>query len=256
MQTGWLKDNGYWYFLNKTGEMLTGWIELSQGTYYCDSSGKMIASRWMKLTPPRKIYGHSYEEDPYWAYFNSSGLMLTDSDCEGCSTGLNDFSHGSYAGTLSNIRYYIGTDTSVSTASFTSGMNLWENGTVADFTRTYNDSIADLYFLNYPDPDDPTTRAFTAVFDENFNNFHRSRSNNENWRYGAIYFNTRDHSDIGPDTVAHEIGHFFGLSHRITELDSIMQKFHFNFDDQSLMNEYNYKYLSDDDLAVFHHIND
>lgn len=235
--------------------MLTGWIELSQGTYYCDGSGRMISSRWMKLSPPGgMINGQPYGNGTYWAYFNSSGLMVTDSDCEGCSDGMNDFSHGKYAGDLNNIKYYIGTNSSIPIEGFTSGMGLWETNTKANFTRTYNDSDADLFLLNYLDAKDEDTRAITLVFDQNFDVFDPSRNDENNWRYGAIYFNTRDHSNFELDTVAHEVGHFFGLSHRVSELNSIMQKFYFVNADQSPADEYNYKNLSDDDLSVFRHI--
>lgn len=255
MQTGWLKDNGYWYFLNKNGEMLTGWIELSQGTYYCDSSGRMLSSCWKETAPPRPIHEHEYEEKgEYWAYFNASGLMTTDSDVQGCTSGLNDLSHYTYAKPVNSIKYYIGTDSIIPTSSITGGMTLWSQNTKAGFSRTYDSSNADLYFLNYLTDPYSQVRAYTAFFDSNFNHFIVSRNCGKDWYYSCIYINLHYSDSIGTDTIAHELGHVFGLSHRVTELNSIMQKFHFFDDNNNPVDDMNYKYLSSDDIAVFNHL--
>lgn len=255
MQTGWLKDNGYWYFLNKNGEMLTGWIELSQGTYYCDSSGRMLSSCWKETAPPRTIYGRVYKEKgEYWAYFNASGLMTTDSDMPGCSSGLNDLSHYSYAKPVNSIKYYIGTDSSIPTSSFAGGMTLWAQNTEAAFSRTYDSSNADLFYFNDYEFSDSDIRAATAFFDSDFENFRVTRNCDKNWYYCEIFINAKNYSNIGTDTIAHEIGHMFGLSHRVSELNSIMQKFHFVDADNNPVDDMNYEYLSTDDIAVFNHL--
>ncbi|MGG7152321.1 N-acetylmuramoyl-L-alanine amidase family protein [Clostridium neonatale] len=41
MKTGWLSDNGTWYYLNNSGTMQTGFITLNNNTYYLNESGAM-----------------------------------------------------------------------------------------------------------------------------------------------------------------------------------------------------------------------
>ena len=43
--TGWIYYNGYWYFMNSSGQMLTNqWIS---GVYYVKSDGRMAVSQWV-----------------------------------------------------------------------------------------------------------------------------------------------------------------------------------------------------------------
>ena len=39
--TGWVKDNGAWYYLNAEGVMQTGWVKDNGIWYYLDGSGAM-----------------------------------------------------------------------------------------------------------------------------------------------------------------------------------------------------------------------
>lgn len=85
IQTGWCKDNGYWYYLDEygmmktgwiksegnwyyfapdTGRMLTGWIQYGKDWYYLDCSGKMVTG-WLKYN------GNLY-------YLNTYGVMVKD----------------------------------------------------------------------------------------------------------------------------------------------------------------------------------
>ena len=41
MQTGWLKENGVWYYLDGSGAMKTGWYQVSGKWYYAYSSGAL-----------------------------------------------------------------------------------------------------------------------------------------------------------------------------------------------------------------------
>ncbi|MFF2445871.1 SpoIID/LytB domain-containing protein [Neobacillus sp. NPDC058068] len=61
--TGWLKDANKWYYLNKNGEMLTGWQKVSGKWYYLEPSGAM-ATGWLK-------------DKEVWYYLTSSGAMAT-----------------------------------------------------------------------------------------------------------------------------------------------------------------------------------
>ena len=70
MYTGWLNQNGKWYYLNTVensleGAMFTGWINRDGNTYFADSNGVM-AEGWMEI-------------DGSWYYFiPGSGVMARD----------------------------------------------------------------------------------------------------------------------------------------------------------------------------------
>ena len=63
MKTGWVKDNGKWYYLASNGVMKTGWLKLGDRTYYLRSGGAR-ATGWLK------IKGKKY-------YFRSNGVLDT-----------------------------------------------------------------------------------------------------------------------------------------------------------------------------------
>lgn len=62
MQTGWVKDNGTWYFLDGSGAMQTGWKYVGGHWYYLDGAGAMQTG-W------KYVSGH-------WYYLNASGALL------------------------------------------------------------------------------------------------------------------------------------------------------------------------------------
>ena len=41
MNTGWLNDNGTWYYLQSNGAMKTGWLNDNGTWYYLQSNGAM-----------------------------------------------------------------------------------------------------------------------------------------------------------------------------------------------------------------------
>ena len=70
LYTGWLEQNGKWYYLNALdnslqGALFTGWIRRDGKTYFTDSNGEMVEG-W-------------YEIDGHWYYFYpGSGEMAHD----------------------------------------------------------------------------------------------------------------------------------------------------------------------------------
>lgn len=62
-QTGWVNDNGTWYYLNSSGKMLTGWQFIGGAWYYLNASGAM-ATGWIN-------------DNSTWYYLNASGAMAT-----------------------------------------------------------------------------------------------------------------------------------------------------------------------------------
>ena len=61
--TGWINDQGTWYYLNAEGVMQTGWVKDNGTWYYLKSSGAM-ATGWVK-------------DNGTWYYLKSSGAMVT-----------------------------------------------------------------------------------------------------------------------------------------------------------------------------------
>ena len=44
MKTGWIADNGSWYYADETGAMATGWVKSGEKWYYLYEDGKMAVS--------------------------------------------------------------------------------------------------------------------------------------------------------------------------------------------------------------------
>lgn len=63
MKTGWIFDNGEWYFLGTNGEMKTGWVKYEDEWYYLRRDGVMTTG-WIV-------------NNDKWYYLNSSGVMQT-----------------------------------------------------------------------------------------------------------------------------------------------------------------------------------
>ena len=59
MQTGWVKDNGTWYYLKSSGAMATGWYQVGGNWYYSYASGALAVST---TTPD----GYTVNENGEW----------------------------------------------------------------------------------------------------------------------------------------------------------------------------------------------
>lgn len=70
-QTGWKKDNGYWYFFNNIGTMITGWYKSESGDWVYD--GKDTVGQWFHLgRDGRMDTGWFKDSDGTW-YFLCDG---------------------------------------------------------------------------------------------------------------------------------------------------------------------------------------
>ncbi|MFF2449387.1 N-acetylmuramoyl-L-alanine amidase [Neobacillus sp. NPDC058068] len=84
MQTGWVKVNTKWYYLDGSGAMKTGWIKIEGKWYYCDTSGAMKtgwlldAGKWYYLKVDGSMATGTIEDKGKLYHLNSDGSMLAD----------------------------------------------------------------------------------------------------------------------------------------------------------------------------------
>ncbi|HEK9101693.1 TPA: N-acetylmuramoyl-L-alanine amidase, partial [Bacillus pseudomycoides] len=62
-QSGWIQQNGTWYYFNLDGTVAKGWLQNSDTWYFLNSSGAMQTG-WVF-------------DGSAWYYLNSSGAMQT-----------------------------------------------------------------------------------------------------------------------------------------------------------------------------------
>jgi N-acetylmuramoyl-L-alanine amidase len=83
MQTGWLNNNGTWYYLNSSGSMQTGWLAYGGTWYYLNSEGKMqtnwyqVNGTWYYSDETGAMQTGWLNDRGTWYYLNSSGAMQT-----------------------------------------------------------------------------------------------------------------------------------------------------------------------------------
>ena len=80
--TGWLKDNGTWYYLNAEGVMQTGWVKDNGTWYYLDGSGAMqtgwkyVGGQWYYLDGSGAMQTGWKYVGSHWYYLSGSGALL------------------------------------------------------------------------------------------------------------------------------------------------------------------------------------
>ena len=82
--SGWVKDGSSWYYLDPaTGRMVTGWLLDGLTWYYLTPSGAMATgwvkdgSTWYYLTPSGAMATGWVKDGSTWYYLRSSGAMAT-----------------------------------------------------------------------------------------------------------------------------------------------------------------------------------
>lgn len=83
-QTGWVQEEGAWYYYDENGVKQTGWIELKGKTYYLDSETGEMKTFWLELDGQQYYLGSdgvrvtglaSVQGKGY--YFGETGVMQT-----------------------------------------------------------------------------------------------------------------------------------------------------------------------------------
>lgn len=212
MVTGWAYIENYWYYFNTLGAMQTGWQEIDGNWYYLMANGKMVAGKWVKLS-----YPGIYDDKQYFNYFNSSGVFMTDSDAEGCIHGYNTITYNEYkySDPINDVKYYNGCASVEQKRQVGISIIRWSNDIItlnqASLAINANIIFVDGAFS------DPNVLASTVYF---CNNKYVTRPTS-NWNAIQIIVDA-DQETISAGTLTHELGHVFGLSHRITNPNSIM----------------------------------
>ncbi|MDD6328804.1 MAG: hypothetical protein PUA62_10220 [Lachnospiraceae bacterium] len=83
MQTGWAKDDDTWYYMDESGAMQTGWILDGSDWYYLTGSGAMQTgwildgNTWYYLTESGAMATGWLKDGDTWYYMDGSGAMQT-----------------------------------------------------------------------------------------------------------------------------------------------------------------------------------
>lgn len=252
MVTGWIKVSGKWYFLNNSGAMQTGWQLLSGKWYYFSSSGAMQIG-WQQLSGKWYYFSNSgamvtgwhklrylgvYDGNLYWNYFDSTGAFVTDSDCKGCSHGYSTFTDYHYSISPKNIKYYSYCSLEQDEA-IAAGVKKWNITGVAEIKKNTTQIGTNMSF--YPVEFANKNVLAQTLF---YINGKWASGRTDNWSKTRINVDA-NRGIISSGTIAHEIGHAFGLSHRISNEYSIMCQLKY---DRKVEN------VQQTDIKTFNHI--
>ena len=191
-KNGWEYINGKWYYFKinspNSGVMLTGWRNVKYLNYY---SGK-----------------------PYYNYFNSNGAFVTDSDYKGCNHGYPTFGDCRYTISPKKVKYYSKCSKDQN-EEIAKGAAAWSND-MAQVTKASKASEANMFYY-------PVRFSQKEVLARTSYNITGSWTTNKtgNWKSTRIQVDN-DRGIMKSGVIAHEIGHEFGLYHRITNKNSIM----------------------------------
>lgn len=159
-------------------------------------------------------YPGAYSGNAYYNYFDNSGAFITDSDYKGCNHGYSTFGDYRYTILPNKVKYH-SYCSSLQTVQIGIGAAAWNN----DFSyvlKASTSSDANMLFYSVKFSD----KSVLASTGHYINGAWSSNLNN-NWTKTRIDIDD-DQGTIGSGTIAHEIGHAYGLSHRITNQNSIM----------------------------------
>lgn len=209
MERDWVKVNGLWYYLGSDGSMRTGWQSIGGSWYYLGTDGSMRTG-WHKIK-----YPGAYNGDAYYNYFNSNGEFVTDSDYRGCNHGYPTFGDYRYTISPNKITYY-SFCTTEQNGQINKGVAEWNKNEVSHISKSPAAITADITFhsvkLSSKNVLASTVHCINGEWGGKING---------NWTRTKINVN-KDSGIISSGTIAHEIGHAYGLSHRITDPYSIM----------------------------------
>ena len=68
----WYKEDGFWKYRLKDGQMAIGWQEIDGSDYFFNGKGQMQSGRWINVNDGWNPYG-----DGNWYYLNENGKMQT-----------------------------------------------------------------------------------------------------------------------------------------------------------------------------------
>ena len=84
MRTGWVSEDGAWFYHDASGAQASGWVRDGSSWYYLDpATGRMVTgwlldgSTWYYLTPSGAMATGWVKDGSTWYYLMSSGAMAT-----------------------------------------------------------------------------------------------------------------------------------------------------------------------------------
>lgn len=223
MALGWCTIDGDTYFFSEAsaqyGQMMTGWMNLNGNVYYLGSDGSMRTG--CILTSRPGYYEDNINNTPhaFYHFFNSHGVLTTDSDVRICSHGNNVYNdygfyykaqYTKYTSTISNQNVL---------SAIRSGIRMWNAIDGVNVQPSTNDNKH--IWFQYNSDLDARVLAETRWFYKGEEVF--PWNSGSTWDKAIIDINPLAATVSDLDSViAHEIGHCFGLSHHITRDHSIM----------------------------------
>ena len=83
LPTGWVQQDGKWYYYDRIGDLTTGWLTLGSKTYFLDENGimqtgwKKIGGIWYFFKPSGAMQTGWKKIGGIWYFFKPSGAMQT-----------------------------------------------------------------------------------------------------------------------------------------------------------------------------------
>lgn len=237
MRIKWVLIEGSWYYFGEHGVMQTGWFEDEGYYYYCDlANGEMYSDCWDTI---RVNFNGTMRN--LVVHFAVSGEADFASDVEPCEDMYYTFNDHILTESKDSLTY-MNTSTRATNSVISSAHLRWYNGTGVSLEVIETD----LPVLAYVD----ATLSASVMAQVNFPVLAPEHANWSGARIEVGQNFTELDLDKRVVVIEHELGHFFGLSHRyLKNASSVM--FAFAGDDQSHatladFNTYNHLYDGDE----------
>ena len=94
MQTGWVSTGGKWYYLDNSGAMQTGWVSTGGKWYYLDNSGAMQTG-WVSTGGKWYYLNNSGEMQTGWIFVGGKWYYLYNDGSMAVNTVINGYKLGS-----------------------------------------------------------------------------------------------------------------------------------------------------------------
>lgn len=239
MLTGWQKINSYWYYFTEAngtppkGSMAIGVRRINGNTFYFANDGVMQTG-WQNYSPgyiAHKGYEYNFN-DPMWVFHDKNGYIKEISDVKGCASGELHFSHHTLSSLSKpnsfpvDIFYWSDITDAEINQNIDIGIMRWKRSSLISISKGLSSSKSNVLF-QIGTFDSELTIASTSFKKNGY--YINPIVASDNWDQAMIKIASDNSVISDPDetstergTIAHEVGHALGLSHRILNKDSVL----------------------------------